>query len=67
MALRYPPIPDSTTDPASLRATDLAIKETLEILTRQRGDPLLAAVTWGDLVALGLITSAQVPVKLGNK
>lgn len=67
MAIKYPTIPDSTTDPAALRATDLALKETIEILTGQRGNQLYAAVTWGDLVNLGLILPSQVPVRLTSK
>lgn len=59
----YPAIPLPTTDANSLRDTALASKESLEVLTRQRGDPLLSAVTWGDLVALGLILPTSVPGK----
>lgn len=67
MTAQYPAIPDSSTDPIALRNTDLAIKETIEILTRQRGNPLYAAVTWNDLVNLGLITAAQVPPKPNHR
>ncbi len=66
MSIKYPAIPPPSTDPVSLRNADIAIKEILEILTQQRGDPLNAAVTWQDLVDLGLITLSQVPIKLGS-
>jgi hypothetical protein len=66
MTLRYPAIPNPSADPVALRSTGIALKETVETLTLQRGNPLNAAVTWQDLVNLGLITAAQVPVKLGS-
>jgi len=49
----YPAIADPTTDPASLREAVMALKETVEILTRQRGAGAAAAVTWAELEALG--------------
>lgn len=58
---RYPPIPDSSTDPEALRRTDLALKETLEIMTGVRGNRGDACVTWQDLVDLGFIVPTQVP------
>lgn len=62
MTVKYPPLSEPVATVESLRVNALAVKETLEILTRQRGDRSLSAVTWQDLVALGLITQAQVPV-----
>lgn len=57
----YNAIPDldgsEATDDMALRA----MKENLEILTGQRGSRLASAVTWQDLVDLGLITADQVP------
>jgi hypothetical protein len=47
----------------SLRASVVAVKEVVEVLTRQRKPITSAAVTWQDLVDLGLITSAQVPAR----
>jgi len=67
MAPRYPSIPDPTSDPVSLRSTALALKEITEILTQQRGDRTISAVTWQDLVDLGLILPSQVPVNVGNR
>jgi len=61
MATKYPVIPDPTTDPTTLRVTAMALKEGQEILTRQRGDRTMSAVTWQDLLRLGLVTSNQVP------
>lgn len=45
MAPRYPAIEEPTVDPASLRQAVLSLKQAVEILTAQRGDPLDAAVT----------------------
>jgi hypothetical protein len=67
MAARYPPIPDPSADPVALRSTALALKETAEILTRQRGDRAKSAVTWDDLVELGLILPSQVPLTPANR
>lgn len=58
---KYPAINEPTTDVASLRESILSLKEATEMLTRQRGDPLASAITWADLVALGVITADQVP------
>ena len=63
MAAKYPPIPDPTTDPESLRFSLVALKQGFEMLSHQRANPLNAAVTWADLLALGLINAAQVPKK----
>lgn len=61
MAQVYPAIPDPSSDVDSLRITALAVKEGLEIITRQRGDRGNSAVTWNDLLALGIVTAAQIP------
>ena len=61
MAVKYPPIPTPNTDPEALRRADLALKETIEIMTGQRGNPGDAMVTWQDLVNLGLIVPTQIP------
>lgn len=60
---KYQPMPEPTTNVESLRNVALALKENVEVLTLQRGDPYNAAVTWGDLVALGLINPLLVPKK----
>ena len=55
------PVPYET--PHSLRITAMAMKERLEVLSGARGKTLReAAVTWDDLVELGLIKPEQVPV-----
>lgn len=61
MAGRYPSIPEPTTDPEALRRTALEVKETIEILTAVRGNRLNSAITWQDLIDLGLATPTQVP------
>jgi len=59
--VKVPGIPDPQADPESLRQTVLSLKEGVEVLSGQRGGPLNAAVTWQDLVDLGLVTPARVP------
>jgi hypothetical protein len=61
MAQTFPAIPAPSANPTSLRTTSNSLKESVEILTRQRGDRSLSAVTWQDLLALGLITADQIP------
>jgi hypothetical protein len=61
MPQRYPSIPDPSLDPEALRRSDIALKETIEIMTGVRGNRLDAVVTWADLVALGFIVPSQVP------
>lgn len=58
---RYPPIPEPGLDPESLRRSDMAIKETLEIMNGVRGSRLDSIVTWQDLIDLGFIVPSQVP------
>lgn len=54
------PTPVATLD--SLHATAVATKELAETLAGQRGlDQSDAAITWNDLVQLGLIQPDQVP------
>jgi hypothetical protein len=67
MAPRYPPVPEPSTDLVSLRSTALALKETAEILTGNRGNRSLSVVTWQDLVDLGLILPSQVPITPSNR
>lgn len=61
MVAKYPPIPEPSTDTEALRKADLAIKETLEIMTGTRGNKFDAVVTWQDLIDLGIIIPTQVP------
>lgn len=55
---KYPAIPDPTIAPTSLRDSILAIKQALEILTEQRGDPANRALMPEDLEGLTNSTSA---------
>jgi hypothetical protein len=59
----YKAIPDPAPEPNSLREAVLAVKETVEVLTRQRKPVLAAAVTWQDLVDLKLIPAGKVPAR----
>lgn len=51
---------------SSLRQTALSSKELIEVLAGQRGSVLDAAVTWGDLVDLGIIKPEQLPSNVGS-
>lgn len=59
--IKYPSIPKPAADLIALAQAGEAMKETLEILTQQRGNKENSAVTWQDLVDLGLILPTQVP------
>jgi len=61
MAAKYPAIPTPAADVLALRASCEALKETVEVLTLARGNHLNAAVTWQDLIDLGLALPTQVP------
>lgn len=54
-------IPEPIAEINSVRATAAALKESVEVLQGIRGDRTTAAVTWDDLLNLGLITAAQLP------
>jgi|KBSMisStandDraft_5_1062788.scaffolds.fasta_scaffold231670_3 hypothetical protein len=51
---------------ASLTRTAIATKELVEALAGQTGAPADIAVTWQDLLNLGLIKPEQVPKGLGS-
>lgn len=51
---------------ASLHATAMATKELVEALAGQRGSNDDVAVTWGDLLRLGVIKPEQVPPGIGS-
>lgn len=63
MPVRHPAIPEPTVGSAeSVRDAILTIKESMEILTGQkRNGALNKAVTWQDLVDLGIVAEDQVP------
>lgn len=60
----YPSIPLPQDSVVSLRNSAVALKESTELLTGQRGTVLTTAVTWGDLLRLGIIKPDQLPVPL---
>lgn len=62
MTLQYPAIPAPQADVKSLWDCVMAQKQIIEILLGQLGKTkVAAAVTWQDLVDLGLIEQSQVP------
>lgn len=62
-ANQFPSIPHPRPDTNSMHATVVALKENVEVLTNQRGNPSSSAIKWSDLVTLGLIDPSQVPSK----
>lgn len=65
MARVIPGIPEPSLTIASHQIVILALKEAVEILAKQRDPKQIphAAVTWQDLVDLGLVGPEQVPRK----
>lgn len=61
--IKYGAIPEPTADPYDLLEVVKALKQSVEVLTRQRKPVAAGAVTWHDLVALKLITPDQVPLR----
>lgn len=61
MAAKYPSVPSPQADLVALRATCEALKEAVEMLTLQRGNHLNGAITWQDLIDLGVALPTQVP------
>lgn len=62
MSRRYPAIPEPLPDLDGLAVAVRELKQAVEILTQQRKPYTLSAVTWQDLVDLGLIGSNRVPI-----
>jgi hypothetical protein len=60
-AKKYPAIPEPDTSPVALRSSILSLKEGQEVLIGVRGDRKFSAVTWSDLVDLGLIKASDIP------
>lgn len=60
-------IPEPYENLASLRASLQATKELVELLAGQRGQAYTTAVTWQDLLDVGLIKHEQVPKDLGSR
>jgi hypothetical protein len=63
----YPSIPNPTSAPNGTIDSVLAVKQTIEILTNVSGDVLDSAVTWRQLVALGVIAPTAVPKRVGGR
>lgn len=63
---RQTSIPEPTEDVRSLRTAVMALKELVETLAGQRGKAYDAAVTYGDLVALGIISDPDIPQGIGS-
>jgi len=61
MATKTAAIPEPMANINSVRDTAQALKENMEVLQGIRGDRTTAAVTYQDLLRLGLITAAQLP------
>ena len=59
-------IPEPNENLPSLRSVAVATKELVETLAGQRGDPRDVAVTWGDLINLGLVTKQDIPRDIGS-
>lgn len=59
----YNAVPEPLADVESLRQAVRALKETVEILTRQRQPVTAACVTWQDLVDLKLIPKTKLPTR----
>ena len=58
---KYPSIPEPVAEPKSLQVSVIALKEGFELLSGQRNDPDRRAVTWDDLLRLGLIEQGDIP------
>jgi hypothetical protein len=61
MATKVAAIPEPIAEINSVRSTAAALKESVEVLQGIRGTRSSAAVTFQDLLRLGLITAAQLP------
>lgn len=58
---KFPAISEPTPNIQGLYNSVVELKQAMEILTRQRKPITSGAITWQDLVDLGLITEADVP------
>lgn len=59
-----PAVPQPSSDPASVPFVLSRLREGVESLSGHRGDPLARAVTFNDLITLGLVTAVQVKARL---
>jgi len=65
-ALRLASIPEPTSTIPGLHATAYALKNNIDVLTGAIGPKEQRAVTFVDLVNMGLITMDQIPPKHGD-
>lgn len=61
-----PPIPSPGLDQRQLATTALALKQGVESLGGTRGDPMGRAVTFNDLVRLGLTTELAIKARIAG-
>jgi hypothetical protein len=61
--MSIPAIPHPRQDIESLHRTVTALKEAVEALANVRGKPADSAITWQQLINLGIVQSSQVPTK----
>jgi hypothetical protein len=61
MSARYPSIPEPQPDVENLLATVQALKETIEVLTGQRGLAPRRVATMQDLIDMALIIEDEIP------
>ncbi len=62
---KHPAIPQPESNIASMHATLVPMKEAVDMLQGATGTAYDCAVTWGDLLQLGLITKEQIPHDVG--
>jgi len=64
--ISLPTIPEPYANVTALHATCMALKEAVELLSGQRGQPEDVAVTWKDLMDQNLVKKDQVPRHVGS-
>lgn len=63
---RQPAIPHPDATVLSMHQTLMQLVEAVQMLQGQRGSVSDCAVTWGELLALGLIKEDQIPTDVGD-
>lgn len=62
---KWPGISHPEMELASIHSTVLLLVDAMQLLQGQTGGRYDVAVTWGDLLELGLITEEQIPRDVG--
>jgi len=62
---KQPGIPHPDANLAAIHASLVAAIEAVEMLQGQRGSAYDCAVTWGDLIVLGLVQEGDIPPDVG--